>query len=355
MLGTANWAHELQVSKVRKRNSGGRWLAHKIIVHFISIVTLASALPAAAQCIAPTNFSVSSSCSNDTITLSWSNQASYTMIDVSLQDSSGGPAIFLPIAGNSQSVTLPSLPPDRYVAQVRAHCAQGSAAAVQATVVHSPYSGGGNVDFIWAAEGAGAVDSVLALRKALTSNGLQPIIVDDLESYLCLGTPDPTTVLWVCLGTTSNSHLLTQSEAALLSSLHASGVSIYLEGSDVWSAPPTTFSAYDGVAAAVPAGDDSFTEMELIPFDCHLSLPSRVAYVQDDLVGNDSTDRLTPAAEQGGVASLLWRNYDDSVQGTESAYGTTVFIDHPNAGNVISSSWEFGGFSGDWPLKFLRL
>ncbi|MEM7164730.1 MAG: hypothetical protein AAF581_04660 [Planctomycetota bacterium] len=318
------------------------------------LVVSAIQMPLAAQvCAPPTTLTCVSDCGANSITFSWVNAEPYAALQLDLVDSQGVLAHTETLAGAATATTAGSLPAERYIATLTAQCANGASALVTCSLTHSPYSGGGYADFIWAAEGiGGAVDSVTPLRDALAYQGLQAIVIDDLLSYSCFGPPDQSVVVWVCLGTFPNHHVLSAAEGALLANFVANGVSVYVEGSEVWSGPATAFSAIDGVdETLVTSGDDSLTEIELLPFDCYVNLPDLAGYNQDNAAAGDSTDRAVLGAENGGLSKVLFRNSVDDVGQLEEPYPTVVLNEQAHfglgVGDTITSSWEFGGYAGN--------
>lgn len=326
-----------------------RWPDVGFALVFLSLFPLCNAN--AQMCVAPTNLSCQSDCSTNQLHVTWTNATTYTGIVASVEGLNGGTLNQSSLGGSDQSLVVPGLSPDVYTVTLTVICAAGGTAEKACSVMHAPYGGTGYVDFVWAPEGVGSVDSAAALYAALAWQGLQPILIDDLVSYACFGAGDPTSVVWVCLGTFPNHHVLTASEGAALASLVQGGTAVYVEGSEVWTGPPTLFTAMDGVDNAQAAsGDDSLSEIELIPFDCYADLPDTAAYLQDSVGGNDSTDRAVVLPEHGAFnAVALFQNSVDDVALLEAPYAVTVLQDYmySGPGNTITSSWEFGGYGGD--------
>ncbi|MEE8142996.1 MAG: galactose oxidase-like domain-containing protein, partial [Planctomycetota bacterium] len=252
--------------------------------------------------------------------------------------------------GSLVSVTLPAqanrLPLGRYMLFAMVDDIPSPGRIINVMECPPPYA-----DLIWAAEGSGgAVDSVTALKDALEKNGLTPVLIDDLASYPCLDELDSTAVLWACLGTFPEKHILTSEEGDVLVDLLVNKeISIYIEGSDVWGMdPPTSFADYDGVEnGTAENGDDSFTQMTPMQI-CELLNIGATSYDQDNELGSDSTDRLLLGVDDlaGGVPYAIWENLPDA--SGEKTYNTGIYYDNFfQIGSVISQSWEFGGFGAD--------
>jgi hypothetical protein len=198
---------------------------------------------------------------------------------------------------------------------------------------------------------ASDIDSVAALEAELTALGRSYVVVNgELGDYPCNSAPFE--IMWIMNGTfpDSNDDLTVASGAALLAH-HNNGGGIYLESGDNWYAISHTVTAFDQIDGIDPGGsadgNDTFTAMD--GFDSGLGLDlsglQNVAYSQDQ-VGNDWTDQLAVAAADPGLtaAARIWA-LDDALG---AAYTTGVFGQGlPGTGNVISCSFEFGGFGGD--------
>ncbi|MFN0059466.1 MAG: di-heme oxidoredictase family protein [Planctomycetota bacterium] len=212
-------------------------------------------------------------------------------------------------------------------------------------------------NIIWCAETAsGLVDSCSALGLALAEYGHASMVLTDLGAAATfVASLDATSVVWVLLGTYPNNHQLTAAEGLLLANLAGAGISIYIEGADVWGFDPvTSFGNYDGIEqTSVVDGDDSLSLLTGVAFaGLELSDLSAISYSQDQS-GNDWTDRILPTATTPGApvdfggpgAGTVWRNDPDFP--AETAYSVATFYDSGVSGKVLAQSWEFGGFNGD--------
>lgn len=224
---------------------------------------------------------------------------------------------------------------------------------------------------------SGNLPSAVQLNNILMAPPLdrKTYLIDDLLTFNCLGQLGPRHTIWVMLGSFPDNHALRDEEAQILVNLLSAGVSVYIEGSDVWGFdPPTLFSDYDGVQGRsepgpvnfVSDGDDSFTSMDgAAHADMDLTTLTSVGYFQDNTSpvvfnGTDSTDRLQPTRSgpslvpdiPGTNAGVIWRNHADGNPApavTETAYATGIYYlpDDLCRGRVIAQSWELGGFGGD--------
>lgn len=271
--------------------------------------------------------------------------------------------------------------PGTYHFLFQGSCPQGTEVEVTCAVELAAYTG--QTDVIWEpataapppGSAAGLVPSAARLKTALVAAGRAPLALSDLLAFTCRDQLGPGDVLWVCLNTFPTNHVLTVTEGALLVELLARGVSIYLEGSDVWGFDaPTAFADHDGVLGRstdlpgtfVADGDDSFTRMNGAAHgDLDLSAWQDIPYQQDNqdptvALGNDSTDRLHPSQPAMGTlpdttgtnAGVVWRNHPDGNPDpliAEGAYATAIFHvpTQPCWGRVLVQSWEFGGFEGN--------
>ncbi|MEM7164988.1 MAG: hypothetical protein AAF581_05950 [Planctomycetota bacterium] len=222
-----------------------------------------------------------------------------------------------------------------------------------------------------------AIPSEVLLNNILLAPPINrnTLVISDLLAFDCTAQLGRSHTLWVLLGTFPDNHRLEEAEAQILIDLLASGVSVYVEGSDVWGFdPPTSFADYDGVlgrSTGAPSpftldGDDSFTSMNGAAHDgLDFTALTAVPYYQDNTdplvaAGNDSTDRILPTqATQpiavdipGANAGVIWVNNPDATPdplASEAAYSTAIYYvpDEECRGRVICQSWEFGGFGGN--------
>ncbi|MEM7164999.1 MAG: dockerin type I repeat-containing protein [Planctomycetota bacterium] len=307
-------------------------------------------------------------------------------------------------ASSATSVVVSGLASGAYRVEVTAFCSSGVTATTPlCTVGLFPWTQPDSVVVSLesaATGGRGCVDSTAALQAALVNAGESVLVLPgtvSLDEQACVTDGllnDPDTVLWIVGGTFPHNRALSLAEGTLLADLVQAGTSIYNEGGDFWGFdPPTSFYDFDGVqgnlalaqASGLPAavdGDDSLTFLtggstplvDLSVFNTdsatHPAQPQTVPgvrYAQDRTNpapmfgnGNDSTDRLVPAAFTGNPmiddqipdasGHTLWTNADDGVPdptAPEGAYVTGIlyYSDSPAwiGGRVISQSFEFGG------------
>lgn len=190
-------------------------------------------------------------------------------------------------------------------------------------------------------ESGGLIDSAGAVRTSLTNLGESPGIIEDL---LLLEALSPRRA-WICLGTFPDNHVLSEAEGALLADLAASGVSVYIEGADVWAYDPQTpFEQYDGVEnqsfGTLVDGDDSLVELVGASSGFGVSVIGLgTTYIQDQ-VASEYTDRLQPAVtnpDLGGPSSgVIWWSDTSPAYAVATHYASTI-------APVIASSFEFGG------------
>ncbi|MGE3164976.1 MAG: hypothetical protein AB7O52_08720 [Planctomycetota bacterium] len=299
-----------------------------------------------------------SDCVTGNITLTWTNDDTYTDITV-LRN---GLQVGL-LAGNAQTFTEMSVPGGPHTYELIGTCAMGTTVA-SCDVIHGVYSGEDNV--IFAGEGVGgASDSVALLQTALISNGQTVIVIDRLDGYACFNQFTANTVLWVMNGTFPNKYLMTVADGQALVNVLSGGNSIYIEGAGIFDFDPATpFLDYDGVDNSISTpgvatmADDSLTSLDGGVFsNLDVSALQDVVYNQDNQGGNDFNANLIPTGTTapldipGGSAGLVWNNNPDALPDpmvVETAYGVGVFYKTPPAfGDVLSVSFEFGGYGGD--------
>lgn len=307
--------------------------------------------PVSAQCLSPSDLTCASDCATGNITLAWTNQDTYSDLELLFLDSQGAIAYTETLPGSASSATVTAtLPSDRYAVQLSGACGGQVSTPTACTLFHAPYDDSGDVDIIWMAEGPGGLnDSLPAIKATLDLWGLPALVIDDLENYPCLSTIDSSLVLWACLGTFPDNHALTIAEGQKLADFAIAGAAIYVEGSDVWGMDPATaFADYDGVENGTATnGDNSLTALAPIPFNCTIPIDEVQPYQQDQLGNNDSTDRLLPAPEGAfGIPFVIWKNEPDGAGETD--YNVTIYTDNKDIfGGIICQSWEIGGYGGD--------
>jgi hypothetical protein len=226
----------------------------------------------------------------------------------------------------------------------------------------------GQTDLVFAVEGLqsagdfGATDSGPALLAALLANGRNAGLVrSSWLDYPCR-TDAAVENIWVMTGTFPDDYRIDVAEGDDLGTLGAAGKSIYFEGGDQWGFAHvvSTFDAMDGVDETLAVdGGDSFTAMDGQNTGIGLDVSDLLiqGYNQDQPAAgvSDWTDQLAVAAADANLtdAAAVWLNNDDTVTG-EPAYITGVFGLGDAQGNVISQSWEFGGFAGNQDVLALR-
>lgn len=338
------------------------------------------------SCFVPTG-TVTAQCTTSTIDIDLVAESCYDSVDYAITDDGGntvdsgnlmGPfAQGDPITVTSAAIATAGV----YTVTVTTNCCNGETAEAVVGVGLFPYNG--ETDIIVANElAAGCTDSVAALQAALEANGRTVIVITFLDGYECGTTWDSNNTIWVMKGTFPNNLPLTDNEALeLLNYNQGQGVSIYLEGGDVWGFDLlTAWADFDGVAGTVVDGnvildgDDTFTEMTgVTTADIDTAQFGPVGYNQDSnnpllpapgaLGANDFTDQLFASGElglgedfpAGSTATTIWINSDDGVPDPlvpEDAYGAAVLMipSEIDSGRIMSSAFEFGGFAGDQTL-----
>lgn len=306
----------------------------------------------AVECNAPTDLTITSSCSLNSVDLAWINNSTYTGITIERD----GVAI-ANLSGDATTYSDAS-PPEGFLSYVvRGNCTAGAGEASGSTD-HYGYNGEDTI--IIAMEGlfdggdTGSNDTGAAIQQGLLAAGANSKLVRmQIDEYLCLD-PAQVSQVWILLGTFPTNAKLNVDEANLVASLAEAGIAIYFESADHWSFqhPISAFDDRDGVAEPY-AQDDTDSLVSLDGLDSGLGLDmsanQNVAYNQDNQSAtgnpNDFTNILIPATAEpaGGDAGLVWQ-FDDALG---LAYGVTTAYIPGNGGRVICSSFELGGYGGD--------
>lgn len=304
-------------------------------------------------CEPPSNLTGVSDCSAGMVTLTWSNHDSYAGLDV-LRDG----VTITTLTGTETSFVDDNPLNSIHTYELRATCGPSTPATpVSVSVNHATFSG--ESDVILALEGlqsggnVGLIDSANALAAALMARGRSVVVAPVPPSdFGCLNQAQ---VLWIMTGTFPNDYRIVASEGDLLAQLSTGGVPIYFESTDHWAFnhTPSNFDERDGVNhLAMTDGDDSFTSMNgLASAAVDLSHFTSIAYVQDQM-SSDDTDQFVLATDgpEASGAHPIWANDPDGLPFPlpgEAPYLTGVFQDNPSGGDVIVTTWEFGGFGGD--------
>ncbi len=305
-----------------------------------------------ADCNAPTDLTVTSSCSLDTVDLGWINNSTYTGITIERDG-----VVIANLAGDATAYSDAS-PPEGFLSYtVRGNCTSG-AGEIAGFTDHYNYNGEDTI--VVAMEGlfdggdTGSNDTGAAIQQSLLAAGANSKLIRmQIDEYACLDSAQITQV-WIACGTYPTNVLLNSDEANLIATLAESGVAIYFESTDHWSFnhPVSAFDDRDGVAQPY-SQDDNDSLVSLDGFDSGVGLDmsanQNVSYNQDNQATtgnpNDYNDVLIAATAEvaGGEAGLVWK-FDDAL-GVD--YGVTTAYVPGTGGNVICSSFELGGYGGD--------
>ncbi|MEM7262446.1 MAG: hypothetical protein AAF488_10690 [Planctomycetota bacterium] len=315
------------------------------------------------SCLAVLPLDCVSDCTVPSVTLTWTNSDTYSDVEIYRNG-----LLIDTIAGTLETYEDLTAPAGAHEYEVVGICdisgTPTPSPATSCSLIHSPYSGEQHIIFV-GEEAGGSVNSVQALVDAFGALGETYLLIDRIETFACFDTfGAPGNIIWLMLGTNPNDYELTPGDATVLTGLVDAGVGCYLEGADhfVW-APITTFHDYDGCDNAIsmpgvsgtPAeGDDTLT---LLTGATHagldLSALIDVPYMQDNDGGNDYTDRLVPATMDalGTNIGPIWANVPDLLPDpavVEEVYDVGLYyVTDGIAGNVIATSFEFGGVQDD--------
>lgn len=313
-----------------------------------SVTPICGGLPVgSATCsVAPTavtGLTCTADCSTGDVAVSWTNPFGYSEIEVE----ANGVVDVLPGSATSTVFTLPD---GTYTITVTPQC--GSAAAPAASCTVTILTSGLPDVVVWAAELPSDVDSVQAVRDALDALGVAHAVVDDISNLPCSATLTAGT-LFAILGTYPDRHVLTSAEGTLLQNFVTSGGNLFVSGGDTWGFDAQTpLQTVDGVASATD-GDDSLLGLTGLDYSAASFSGLSATYTQDQ-VGNDYTDRLTPATSDslGPNAGAVWT---DDGAGGGGGYTVGIYYDTTSGGKVFSQSFEFGGHNGDRVLFMERM
>ncbi|MDE0960375.1 MAG: hypothetical protein OSB09_06310 [Planctomycetota bacterium] len=313
------------------------------------------------DCIPPGNATGSADCATGDVTLSWDTNLSF----VSMEITRDGVSIGNPGPADISFVD-PGVADGNYIYEIIGDCGSGgNPAPVDVSVLTFT----DQTDIILAMEGlqdngdVGTIDSGQALLTALIAAGRNAgMIRASITDYPCI---NESTVenIWVLTGTVPVDYRINAAEGDALGQASIDGKNVYFEGGDHFGFlhVASLFDSRDGVDDSTydtGDGDDSFTSMNGLDSGQGLDLSGyqAVAYNQDNALGIDWTDQLTPASADGSGpnAAAIWENQDDGLSGggvpsagVEGNYVTSVFYNTDDGGKTISSGWEFGGFGGD--------
>ncbi|MAJ27940.1 hypothetical protein CBD41_00875 [bacterium TMED181] len=305
-----------------------------------------------ADCNAPTDLTTTSSCSLDTVDLTWINNSVYTGITIERDG-----AVVATLAGDATTYSDASPPEGFLNYTVRGNCTSG-AGEISGFTDHYSYDGEDTI--VVAMEGlfdngdTGANDTGAAIQQSLVAAGSNSKLIRmQIDEFACLSSPQVSQV-WIVCGTYPTNVLLNSDEANLIASLAEAGVAIYFESTDHWSFnhPVSAFDDRDGVSEPY-AQDDTDSLVSLDGQDSGVGLDmsanQNVSYNQDNQSttgnANDFNDILIPATAElaGGDAGLVW-NFDDAIG---LNFGVTTAYVPTTGGRVICSTFELGGYGGD--------
>jgi hypothetical protein len=247
--------------------------------------------------------------------------------------------------------------------RVTAPCSIGTGASLEVSCSSVGAIPAAGTDLILAMEklnpnGPGDIDSGDALESALLALGRTPVVfaAPDFDTIPCLDLNNYS-VVWVLTGTYLAEYFSTVAELdALAAYLQGGEGNLYFESADHWFYGEfSLLDSRDGVEQPAEDGDDSFTTMNgqnAATIGLDLSAQAAVVYTQDT-TGYDWTDHLLTSGTTVGVppdldvvsAEAIWRNNDDT--GGEPDYIVAIVAEATDGSRMISSSFEFGGFSAD--------
>ncbi|MEM7262748.1 MAG: hypothetical protein AAF488_12215, partial [Planctomycetota bacterium] len=342
---------------VREEGDMGRWWNGWVWVAVLGAAGLASA-----QCPEVQSLSVVSNCVTEQVDVSWNNPVPYDGLVVL--------AIDVDLGVEVAEVTLPSLPgiptpseasldlpPGNYNIQVVGVCPTAQSTTNR---LH-----GHAVGFLERTNVLFSLESTAGLNNSAEEWGL--FFGATSKSYvrlpsftaICPDVLQPGDVVWVCCGTFPDNYVLTVDDGELLTEWVLSGVSVYLEGANVWGFDPLTpYADFDGVLgrtgmpSPIEDGDDS---CQFISGLAHagLDLTGWAEPYDQDQIGEDSTDRLVPTGMPGFPVDLSGPNAGLIIQksgppGPE--YGVAIYyvpggpapLGLPIEGKRVSSSVELG-------------
>ncbi len=259
-------------------------------------------------------------------------------------------------AGGSVIETFVGLPDGVYDVVVSSDCA-GTTVLSNCRFVIADVDPN-DADIVLCREGVSDIDSCAAIVAALIDQGQEPIVIGSIDELPCAALLGEGSVVWTAYGTWPDHACVSAAEADTLITLLENGVSLYLEGGDLWGfCGATALRDYDGVAGLVTDGnvmidgDDTFLAMIGLSHGA-LDVTGLDAVYNQDQTASDWTDQLLPTGTApyaddavGTDAGVIW---DNDVTGGGPAYATAVFTESlAPYGRVLAQSWEFGGYGGD--------
>ena len=229
----------------------------------------------------------------------------------------------------------------QHLYEVISDCDPGRARAT-CTATLNQYNG--EKDVIFALEDPDQVDSAAALAAGLQNAGADLLVVNTLD-FPCL---DPTVVerVWLLCGTFPQNYTLTQLDGNTLVAWHNAGVNLYIEGGDIWGIDPqTNLQTVDGVENFANGntfdGDDTLDLLTGLDSGVGFDLSGLSDLYNQASPNSDDNDQIRPCnvfPDVGGdQAGAIWQG---------PGYIVGVYY-ASSLGDVISQSWEFGGWNGD--------
>lgn len=220
---------------------------------------------------------------------------------------------------------------------VEAICPFGPPQVVRCRVVIKPKN------YVYKAEAStGAIDSVAALTEAFDALGESYVVRDNLIGDPCGFRPGQN--IFVMMGTAPDHGTLTIDQGNILAQHVMNGGSVYIEGSNVWSDPPTPFADVDGVENGPPLIGGELIGLIGVDYLCAKFAGMDSSYTSEGIsIPGQVQDFISPDPElPGSAAGAIW------IDPIDPSGSTGIFHDTgPGIGNVVAQVWEFGGYDGD--------
>ncbi|MFQ5655531.1 MAG: hypothetical protein ACE5GW_12480, partial [Planctomycetota bacterium] len=293
-------------------------------------------------CLPPIGVAADADCLTGDITITWTNNDTYSGLDV-LRDGT----LLASLGGTETSYVDSGVPAGTYQYTVEATCTAGGTNQGSATATHAPYDGSSDVVFalqgLQTAGDLGLIDSAAALAAALTAAGrtVQVLAISPAD-FACL---DQAEIAWVSTGSFPDDYRITLEEGDALAAANAAGTGLYFEGGDHWGFGHvvSAMDDRDGILDAFD-GNDTFTAMDGLDSGAGLDMSAHqdVIYLQDQAL-SDWTDQITVATTEPevNIAGAIWQ-LDDALG---VPYVTGVAADTTTGADMVSASWEFGGYA----------
>lgn len=288
-------------------------------------------------CYFVTDLTVAGDCSTGQMFIEWSAPPDGTEALLGFQVFRDG-AVIANLPPTQSSYNDTGAPDGLVTYGVRAVCTSSTTSAIREVTTTVVSSGPPANIVLRLDKGTGLVDSATAIEESLVRLGdtyAEYRSVDDID---CLSN---STRIWVVTGTFPDNYPIDDELGALLAHHVLTGGSVYVERTAGGPTSSTVFDQFDG---ASPSGFSGVEVSELTGFSGALdtSAYQAVPYLGDQPGSDENEHYQIFETTLGSDVTPLWV----IPAATPVVLGVAYRTDPPY-GNIITQSWELGGFTGD--------